>query len=130
MADQFMEMTGTKDGDLADFYISSAAGDVNKAVNLYFESVKGSAKIKTLGGNSNNTNTFFAGGEKSGVLLQGEPDIPDKNDLVKDILNLASQSKPFDDEPQVSKFNGSGYTLGSSDSSAKKDEEEIVKFCI
>ena len=125
-----MEMTGTKDQGLAEFYISSADGDVNKAVNIYFESVKGSSKIATLSGNSKiqNPNTFFAGGDKSGVLLEGNPDKP-KQDLVKEIVNLASQSKSFDDESSTessSQFKGTGFKLGAS-SSNQESKNEIVE---
>lgn len=130
-----MEMTKTKDRGLADFYVSSAGGDVSKAVNLYYESVTGS-RIKTLNDQQKTSNTFFAGGEKSGVLLQGNPDRAEGNDLVKDILNLASQSKPFDDDDddesqKSSKFKGTGYSLGGSSNqeaskAPERNQDEIV----
>jgi hypothetical protein len=133
----FMEMTGTKDIGIADFYVSSAGGDVNKAVDLYYESVKGS-RIKTLQDKPKTANTFFAGGDKSGVLLQGNPDKAEGSDLVKDILSLASQSKPFDDdeEEEESKYKGTGYTLSgnsSSQSSSKapeRNQDDVVRIKI
>ena len=129
MAEQFLEMTGCNDKGLAEFYLASAGGDVNQAVNLYFESVKGSSKIATLSGSlKNESSTYFAGGEKSGVLLQGKEDKP--LDIVQDIVNLAAQSKPFDDEPVDSShysnsFTGTGFELGATRNNSTSIQEKV-----
>ncbi|KAI8140441.1 hypothetical protein BJV82DRAFT_622568 [Fennellomyces sp. T-0311] len=59
---------------------------------------------------------FFAGGEKSGMVVQG----PNKhNDLVNQILKKAAEGGPAPEEdasssaPAPSYFKGSGYKLGS-----------------
>ncbi|KND02930.1 protein phosphatase regulator SHP1 [Spizellomyces punctatus DAOM BR117] len=59
--------------------------------------------------------TFFAGGEKSGLMMQGGP----KSDqLVKKILDKAAKSGPAPEEFKKNEkktFVGAGYRLGSED---------------
>ncbi|KAJ3057092.1 hypothetical protein HK097_000556 [Rhizophlyctis rosea] len=63
---------------------------------------------------------FFAGGEKSGVMMQGGPKKPNgPQDLIKDIIQKAANAGPAPDDFQKSNkpkfFGGSGYRLGSED---------------
>ncbi|KAI1318115.1 hypothetical protein EDD11_007167 [Mortierella claussenii] len=61
---------------------------------------------------------YFAGGEKSGVMVQGPPGKKDSNALVEDILKKAAkggQRREEDDEqpaPKKTYFTGSGNRLG------------------
>ncbi|KAF9102476.1 hypothetical protein BGX29_004558 [Mortierella sp. GBA35] len=62
---------------------------------------------------------YFAGGEKSGVMVQGPPGKKDPNALIEDILKKAAKGGPArEEEPQQpvvkkSYFTGSGNRLGS-----------------
>ncbi|KAF9322021.1 hypothetical protein BG003_008212 [Podila horticola] len=61
---------------------------------------------------------YFAGGEKSGVMLQGPPGKKDPNALVEDILKKAAKGGQAPEEepqpqPKKSYFTGSGNRLGS-----------------
>ncbi|KAG0290994.1 hypothetical protein BGZ98_003212, partial [Dissophora globulifera] len=62
---------------------------------------------------------YFAGGEKSGVMVQGPPGIKDPNALVEDILKKAAKGGQRREEeaerapPKKSFFTGSGNRLGS-----------------
>ncbi|KAG0320187.1 hypothetical protein BGZ97_000562 [Linnemannia gamsii] len=62
---------------------------------------------------------YFAGGEKSGVMVQGPPGKKDPNALVEDILKKAAKGgQAREEEPQQpaakkSYFTGSGNRLGS-----------------
>ncbi|KAF9210249.1 hypothetical protein CPC16_005926 [Podila verticillata] len=61
---------------------------------------------------------YFAGGEKSGVMVQGPPGKKDPNALVEDILKKAAKGGLAPEEapqpqPKKSYFTGSGNRLGS-----------------
>ncbi|KAF9989007.1 hypothetical protein BGZ75_007917 [Mortierella antarctica] len=62
---------------------------------------------------------YFAGGEKSGVMVQGPPGKKDPNALVEDILKKAAkggqkrEEEPQQPAPKKSYFTGSGNRLGS-----------------
>ncbi|KAG0343631.1 hypothetical protein BG004_005125 [Podila humilis] len=60
---------------------------------------------------------YFAGGEKSGVMVQGPPGKKDPNALVEDILKKAAGLAPEEEAaspvPKKSHFTGSGNRLGS-----------------
>ncbi|KAF9130267.1 hypothetical protein BGW39_003277 [Mortierella sp. 14UC] len=62
---------------------------------------------------------YFAGGEKSGVMVQGPPGKKDPNALIEDILKKAAKGgQAREEEPQQpaakkSYFTGSGNRLGS-----------------
>ncbi|KAG0055530.1 hypothetical protein BGZ83_008275 [Gryganskiella cystojenkinii] len=65
---------------------------------------------------------YFAGGEKSGVMVQGPPGKKDPNALVEDILKKAAKGGAREPTPEPapkkSYFTGSGNRLGSEDESA------------
>ncbi|KAI8342069.1 hypothetical protein BC941DRAFT_415281 [Chlamydoabsidia padenii] len=85
-----------------------------------------SSNIKTLndvtaqGGDSDDEpQNFFAGGEKSGMLVQDPSKRGKGNSLVDEILKKAAAGGPAPEDPDTDKpskpsyFTGSGYTLGS-----------------
>ncbi|KAJ3084259.1 hypothetical protein HK102_000723, partial [Quaeritorhiza haematococci] len=68
---------------------------------------------------------YFAGGEKSGVMMQGSGTKKTPNpaaDIVKDILNKASKAGPapsdFVKDKKPKTFTGAGYRLGSEEDAA------------
>ncbi|KAI8826751.1 uncharacterized protein EV422DRAFT_562805 [Fimicolochytrium jonesii] len=70
---------------------------------------------------SDDEQNFYAGGEKSGLMMQGGPkSSKNPNDLVKDILEKASKAGPGPEEPVIKpqRFTGSGYRLGNEDEPA------------
>lgn len=75
-----------------------AKGDLQKATDLYFEHAQDSQpRIQTFAQMNSQTKdnegpTYFAGGEKSGVLMKGPPkDQGEPTDLVKQILEMAAK---------------------------------------
>ncbi|KAG0207492.1 hypothetical protein BGX28_001269 [Mortierella sp. GBA30] len=62
---------------------------------------------------------YFAGGEKSGVMVQGPPGKKDPNALVEDILKKAAkggqrrEEEPQQPAPKKTYFTGTGNRLGS-----------------
>lgn len=88
-----------------------------------------SSKIRTLSDMNNNDSgddeeheNLYAGGEKSGMVVQG----PNKkggngNNLVDEILKKAAEGRPPSEEAETAKvkkpaaYTGSGYRLGSED---------------
>ncbi|KAJ3216471.1 negative regulator of the PHO system [Dinochytrium kinnereticum] len=88
-------------------------------------SSKGKGPIRTfrdlanqMDDDDDESQNYFAGGEKSGVALQGGPkEKKGATDLVKDILSKASR-KPQEEEPEKKAkpiFAGQGFKLGSDD---------------
>ncbi|PSN75412.1 SEP-domain-containing protein [Corynespora cassiicola Philippines] len=65
---------------------------------------------------------FFAGGEKSGLAVQN-PNQATPRDHINNILKRARQNAPRpggdDDEPQTSRFTGTGMTLGGDDAPSR-----------
>ncbi|KAI9260925.1 hypothetical protein EDC94DRAFT_610285 [Helicostylum pulchrum] len=87
-----------------------------------------SSKIRTLGdiGKSNDSDdeeheNLYAGGEKSGMVVQGPNKKGGNNSLVDEILKKAAEGGPAPEEEQATKsekkpaYTGSGYRLGSED---------------
>ncbi|KAJ1341212.1 hypothetical protein BSLG_004217 [Batrachochytrium salamandrivorans] len=105
----------------------------------------GSSRIKTFqellasGGDDNDAEKdegedYYAGGEKSGVMMKGGPKEKKGGafDLVKDILSKAAKSgsPPEDSEPEKkapSFFSGAGYRLGSEDEPTSGSSQPIVQ---
>ncbi|RKO88010.1 hypothetical protein BDK51DRAFT_51660 [Blyttiomyces helicus] len=72
-------------------------------------------------GEEEDKQNYFAGGEKSGVMLEGGPkDKPGHQDLVNDILQKAAKAGPPPDDSKKSKpaWSGSGNRLGSDEDAA------------
>ena len=91
---EFIEKTSTN-SSVANHYLNLADGDVEQAIQLYqvTKPKAASSRIATFSdikqeNSKQEGQTFFAGGEKSGVSIQ-QPANP-KN-LVKDILEIASK---------------------------------------
>ncbi|KAI8615462.1 ubiquitin-related domain-containing protein [Chytriomyces sp. MP71] len=88
-------------------------GDLNKDTNNQ------SNHQASIGSEDEDAQQFYAGGEKSGVAVQGPPKKP--THLIKDILGKAargSQQQRDDEASQEKKpaaFTGAGYRLGSED---------------
>ncbi|KAI9011751.1 hypothetical protein DFJ74DRAFT_309680 [Hyaloraphidium curvatum] len=69
--------------------------------------------------------SFYAGGEKSGIMMKGGPKKPPATDVVQNILEMAAKARPpegeSEDEDEVTvptkpqAFTGAGYRLGSED---------------
>eukprot|EP01121_Diplochlamys_sp_Union-15-3_P001737 TRINITY_DN11511_c0_g1_i2.p1 TRINITY_DN11511_c0_g1~~TRINITY_DN11511_c0_g1_i2.p1 ORF type:complete len:358 (+),score=95.30 TRINITY_DN11511_c0_g1_i2:63-1136(+) len=73
-----------------------------------------------------NKQTYFAGGEKSGIQLQA-PDKPKASDIVKEVFDSAKKQgakKPEELKAEKDKFGGSGYQLGNTSIPSKKLQEQ------
>ncbi|KAI9342057.1 hypothetical protein DFJ73DRAFT_843047 [Zopfochytrium polystomum] len=87
------------------------------------------SKLRTLGdlgANDDHSDSeeeaqnYFAGGEKSGVMMQGAPKDkkPVAADLIKDILNKAAKAGPPQEKAKKPTYTGSGRRLGAEDAPA------------
>ncbi len=122
--------------ETARFYLESANGNVDDALNTILEANNAQQPanpvvksrfatmndIKTPSTNNDDENTYFAGGEKSGVMMKGRPS--DKKpilsqDIIKDILQKATENAKDrmddddDDQQEPKFFTGAGYSLSS-----------------
>ncbi|KAF2789520.1 SEP-domain-containing protein [Melanomma pulvis-pyrius CBS 109.77] len=65
---------------------------------------------------------FFAGGEKSGLAVQNPNQAANPRDHINNIIRRARQNAPRpggDDEPPVTRFTGTGMTLGGDDAPSR-----------
>ncbi|ORZ35936.1 ubiquitin-related domain-containing protein [Catenaria anguillulae PL171] len=158
---QFVSVTGA-DAQQAAHFLDASKGDLNAAVAAFFatqdlggppasssaaarssspavpvEAPRPTPRIATFASTANaadkDKNTYYAGGEKSGVAVQGPPDANKPPSSVDDIMKIAAQGGPrppadssdaeFDDDddeeveddrrPKVQAFTGQGFRLGT-----------------
>lgn len=107
---------------------TSAAGASSKKA----AKSSGIRTISDLGGgqdhaddDENSDNDYFAGGEKSGLAVHGQPTNP--RDQIQNLLNRARQNAPRpggdDDEDPQPRFSGRGVTLGGDDAPSRVIED-------
>ncbi|TPX61857.1 hypothetical protein PhCBS80983_g00886 [Powellomyces hirtus] len=103
---------------------SGSSGNSSKArkaptnssrVKTFSEMISGDPSDSDGTHSDDDEQTFYTGGEKSGLLMQDRPKNPD--DLVKNILEKAARAGPPPEESRPSAgpshFGGAGYRLGS-----------------
>nr|KAJ3422973.1 hypothetical protein HK105_005098 [Polyrhizophydium stewartii] len=135
---QFAAITGVE-GEQAQFYLESAKWDLQAAISSFFEGHGGTFQELLAGGGSDESDAdegenYFAGGEKSGVMMQGGPKDNKGGalDLVKGILDKAAKTGPPPDDEDSGKakkpsyFGGSGYRLGSEDDAGAGPSQPVV----
>lgn len=111
---EFASITGQPQST-ARFHLESAEWDLDTALETYFEQQTG-PKIATLEQKKTQPNTYYAGGEKSGVAIQGPPNI------VKDILNKAKEENEKSEAKCLLKFWSNGFTINDQFYSYDDDE--------
>lgn len=129
--ERFTDVTGESDPKQVEFYMEAAKGDLQAAVAAYFEASNPAKPVKAVKTESNRVNTFkntntdeddenrtYAGGEKSGLAIQGPPKKGGvAKDLVKRILEQAAKgSETVDEEVEKAVFTGRGQRLGTESS--------------
>ncbi|KAF9188065.1 hypothetical protein BGZ51_000859 [Haplosporangium sp. Z 767] len=107
---------------------SGASGRRQGGISTFRDLAK--SEDEDEGSSDEDSQNYFAGGEKSGVMVQGPPGKKDSTALVEDILKKASKGGQRQEEeevqapaPKKTYFSGAGNRLGSEGEASSSGSE-------